>query len=258
MNDAGAIEFEKSRSGEGWSYFKWLVFVILVFAAHIGIVIAVGEHKPTIPRTVTNVPALQVAETDTEWLALNDPTLFALPNSRDFAAAVWTPSPDLPQPSFAWTETPRWLQPSADQFGLIFEEFMRTNRFPGYKLSFKPAPYFSTPALTVEPALAKNSMLRVEGNLGQRLLLMSLNLPSIEFPGVLSPTRVQVLVNADGFVISAVLLSENVVENDNHSDDADNQALQIARTLRFTPASDSVVGRVIFNWHTVAPDSSNN
>jgi len=58
---------------------------------------------------------------------------------------------------------------------------------------------------------------------------------------------VQVLVNAAGEVVSAVLLSPSGY------DVADQRALTLARAARFAPAAGLTVGQLIFNWRIVAP-----
>jgi hypothetical protein len=78
----------------------------------------IRRAKTIVPRAVTNVPALKLADDSSEWLALNDPTLFALPHQKDFASAIWLQTAASTQPSFRWTEPPRWLPLSADDLGL--------------------------------------------------------------------------------------------------------------------------------------------
>jgi len=56
---------------------------------------------------------------------------------------------------------------------------------------------------------------------------------------------VQLLVAADGQVLSAVLLATS------GDDAADQTALMLARTLRFRPAAQAMFGEIIFNWHAV-------
>ena len=69
--------------------------------------------------------------------------------------------------------------------------------------------------------------------------------PSIPCNDVLAPSRLQVLVDASGAVISAVALEPSELP------DADQQALAVARALRFAPAEQPMIGEIIFIWHTV-------
>jgi TonB family protein len=236
--------------GEGWSRNRWLALILIAFAAHVGFILAFGERKPAAPRTTANVPALQLANESDELLALNDPTLFALPHQRDFASAAWLKMLDLKPPSFRWTEPPRWLPLSADGLGAAFGRLMQTNFFASHQLDVKPVLTLSTPMPPVEPMLAQNSTMQIEGDLAQRQLPMPITLMNWPFADVLSPCVVQALVDAKGNVVSTVLLKSSDYK------DADDKALAIARSLRFKPSPSLTIGRIIFNWHTVPPTTS--
>ncbi len=262
MNDAPAnvptLGLAEPKHNERWSRQRWLTLVALIFAAHIALIFLFGEKKQAASRAVMNVPTLKLANESDELLALNDPALFALPNPKDFASAVWLKMPDVTQPSFRWTEPPRWLPLAAENLGATFQQFMQTNYFPAYQLHFKPQPELSEPVLPVEPALAQNSTLQIEGALTQRRLLNQINLPSLPDNDVVAPSKVQVLVDAAGNVVSAVLLpSENSLEAASHYDVADQHALEIARSMRFAPAPRLTFGKLIFNWHTVPLATTN-
>jgi TonB family protein len=153
--------------------------------------------------------------------------------------------PEVKPPSFRWTEPPRWLPLAADGLGAAFGEFVQTNFFAGHPLDFKPAPELSAPALPAEPAPAQNSTLQVEGELAQRQLPSEISLTNWPYADVLAPCVVQAFVDTAGNVVSTVILSPSGY------DAADERALEIARALRFAPASQPVIGKIIFNWHTV-------
>jgi hypothetical protein len=193
-----------------------------------------------------------------EWLVLNDPTLFALPHQKDFASALWRQTA-AKQPSFRWTEPPRPLpSPSADEWGLAFNQFMQTNRFASFELQLKPSLKLSAPGSPIEPVLAQNSTLRVEGELAQRQLPSPINLTNWPYANVIAPSKVQMLVDAAGNVVSTVLLpSDNGLAAADQYDQADQLALELARAARFAPSSHLTVGRMIFNWHTVPPPATN-
>ncbi len=236
--------------GEGWSRTRWLTVIALVFAAHVAVIFLFGEKKEIVPRAVANVTALTLANNSGELLALDDPTLFALPHQRDFASAAWLKPPGVKQPSFRWTEPPRTLPLTADGLGAAFGQFMQTNFFASLPFDFKPMAALSTPTLPVEPAPAQNSALQIEGELAQRQLPSQISLTNWPYADVIAPSKVQVLVDAAGNVVSTVLLSPSGY------DIADQRALELARALRFTPSSGLTFGRIIFNWHTVPPTVS--
>ncbi len=254
MNDgtanSPALELAGSKRSEGWTPARWFVVITLVFAVQVALIFLLGEKKENAPRLVVNVPTLTLANDADELLALNDPTLFALPHQRDFAAAVWLKRHANTPPDFRWTEPPRWLPLSAGGLGAAFGQFMQTNFLASYSFDFKPVAELSTPTLPVEPALAQNSTMRIEGELAQRQLPSEISLTDWPFADVLAPCVVQVLVDAAGNVVSTV-----VVESSSYKD-ADDKALELARTLRFTPSLRPTFGRIDFNWHTVPTPAS--
>jgi hypothetical protein len=100
--------------------------------------------------------------------------------------------------------------------------------------------------------------MQVEGDLAQRQLPSQISLTNWPYPDVIAPSKVQVLVDAAGNVVSAVLLpSENNVEVAAHYDAADARALELARSLRFAPSPRLTFGKLIFNWRTVLPVATN-
>jgi TonB family protein len=257
MNDAPAnapaLEIAKPQQGEGWTVSRWLAVITLVFATHITVIFLFGEKKEIAPLPgMKLIPTLTLANNSDELLALNDPTLFALPHRRDFASAAWLKMPAVKQPVFRWTEPPHPLPLSADMLGMVFSHFMQTNFFASEPPDFKPAPELSTPTLPVEPALAQNSTMQIAGELAQRQLPSQISLTNWPYADVLAPCVVQVLVDAAGNVVSTVLLTPSGY------DVADQRALELARALRFTPSSRLTFGRIIFNWHTVPPTNETN
>lgn len=241
---------ETGRSG-GWSRQRLFFFIALALAAHLALIFIFGTRKPVVPRPVTNVPQLRLADSSSEAIALNDPTLFALPHVRDFGSPVWLKMPRIPQPSFRWTEPPKYLLPTADHPGAAIHEFMQTNRLSEFKLNFKPEPQFAGPGLSIAPTLPQDSTFKITGGLSKRPLLAHPALLSLPYDDVIQPSRVQVLVDPAGDVLSAVLLDSSKL------DAADQQALDLALALRFAPAAQLTLGDIIFNWHTVPLSTTN-
>ena len=135
---------------------------------------------------------------------------------------------------------------------------MQTNRFAGIELQLKPPLKLSTPVLPIEPVLAQASTLLIQGDVARRQLLNQIDVPSLPYNDVIAPSKVQVVVDAAGNVVSAVLLPpDNPVEAAGHYEAADRRALEIARTARFAPAAHLTLGRLIFNWRTVPMTGTN-
>ena len=240
----------KPREG-GWPLSRWLMLIALVFVAHLALISTFGARKPAAPRAVTNVPELKFAASSEEWLALNDPTLFAQPNLAGFAGPAWLEPPHVPFHQQEWTESPRWLELPVAELGNTFSQFMLTNRFVISQFESKPPARFIAPVAPVEPTLAKASTLRIEGGLTRRRLLTPINLQSWPNDDVLAPSTVQALVDAKGNVVSVVLLSASGL------DAANQHALELVRAARFAPSTGMTIGRLVFDWHTVAPPATN-
>jgi hypothetical protein len=253
--EPGGSGAPRPQAGGSWPLSRWLLLILLVLIAHVALIYIFGARKPIPPMAVKNAPRLELAAGSSEWLVLNDPTLFALPNIKGFSSA-WLKPPPLHIPQLEWTEPPRWLQLPAGELGAVFRRFMETNRFATLKFEFRPPPRFAVPLVPLEPKFAETSTLRIEGDIARRPLLTHLDLPSWPFADVIAPSIVQVLVNAAGEVVSAVLLPSNN-SGEVHDADADQRALDLARAARFAPASDLTFGKLIFNWRTIAPPATN-
>lgn len=230
---------------------RLIFFIALFFAVQLGFIFVFGTKKQIAPLPVKNVPQLQLANNAGGLAALDDPTLFALPHAHDFASAVWLKTPVIAPPDFRYSEAPRWLPLATEDLGANFQSFIATNRFAAFPLDFKPKPKLSEPVSPVAPTLAPDSTLQISGALAQRQLLFQPTLPSLPYNDVLLPSKVQALVDAGGNVMSVVLLESSTL------DTADQNALAIARSLRFSPATQLTFGEIIFNWHTVPMTSTN-
>lgn len=246
------------KSDEGWSRQKMLFFIALAVAVHVALIFAFGTKKQFVPRAVTGVPQLQIASHPDELLELDNPALFALPNPRDFSSSVWQESPAIKQPSFRWKARPGELSLAPDRLGAAFSLFMQTNRFADFQLDFKPPPQLAELASQFGLSLPQESTLQVSGALAQRPLLTQPALPTLNVSDILAPSRVQVLVDQSGNVISAVLLpADNALEAAGRKDTGDTNAVNLARSLKFAPARKLAFGEVTFYWHTIPLISTN-
>ena len=108
-----------------WSRRRWWTIILLVFGLHVGLIFALGERNASRPRPV-KVARLHLVAEGGELLALGDPTLFALPHARGFAAPTWLPAPRVEFAPFKWTESPRFLVLPIAQLGATFLQFMQT------------------------------------------------------------------------------------------------------------------------------------
>lgn len=264
-----------------WSWLQWTVVIALVFAAHVVLIFIFGARKPPPSVPLQPAPSLSlVNESPEDWLALNDAALFALPGNNGFAASMWTGLPLLdihfrPDP----TEAPHWLtlSNSVQMAGLFapFKSFIKTNHFAAVHFEFNLPPEVAAPATATQPPIAEVSTLQIESGLAGRRLLSPVKLPSWPDSDVDAPSVVQVLVNAAGNVVSAVLLPQEIMSQGNSWEpplvdnrEADRWAVELARSLSFAPlpANEAAgsnplarmaIGQLIFNWHTVPQTGTN-
>jgi TonB family protein len=252
MSDASANHpaLDEARPDKGWSRTRLLTVIALVAGLQVALIFSFGEKKEILPRAVVNVPTLKLADNTSGQLALDDPTLFVLPSPKDFASAYWLKIHSNPAPDLRWTEPPRWLPMSTNGLGTALGQLMHNNFSQNRPFNFAPVPELSTPTTPEEPAPVQNSTMRIRGELAQRQLPLEISLTNWPYADVLAPCVVQVLVDPAGNVVSTVLLKSSSYK------DADDKTLEVARALRFTPAANLALGRIIFNWQTVRPAAS--
>lgn len=247
MNAAPDSMAEPANTG-GWSRKKFFLLFLLAVGAHLGCVIVFGAKRNPPARAVPVVPQLQLAQNHREIAALTDPTLFVLPHEAlDGVPAAWRNPPQPEEPSFHWAENelPPFLKPVAEDFGANFAAFLKTNRMVNETNDFKPVPQVAAPEVAIEPMLPQRSVLKIKGDLATRPTVSLPTVPAIPYNDVIRPSRVQAVVDGDGNVISTVLLESSEFA------DADRKALELARQIRFAPANKTVIGELIFTWHTV-------
>ncbi len=265
-----------------WTLTCWVVAIAIVFALHVVLIFIFGTRKSVPPIPVKNAPSLTlVRDSGNHWIALNDTTLFALPNPNGFSGPMWAAYPPLTFHKQDWTEDPHWLADTASlplsELGAAFNRFMQTNYFAGVQFGFFLPPPLAVPVIPPQPVLAQNSTLQIRGEIAKRPLLNSFDLPSWPYADVIAPSVVQVLVDAAGNVVSATLLPANSSLQPSavrflpqeslppaaQDPDADQRAVELARSARFAPLSPDAgsiqsnpltrfsMGELIFNWQTV-------
>jgi hypothetical protein len=255
MNDlpADAPALAPQPRSEGWPRKKFFFVIAFAFALHVALISIFGSKQPLVPRAVTKVPHLQLADPADELIALGDPTLFARPNAHDFATAFWQ-RPQVVRPP----EAPRFLRPAPEHFGADFRAFLRTNQPPEQPLNFKPEPRLIEPVIAFDDAMPQVTTMQIAGELARRRQLNPIELPTLAVNDVIAPSRVQVQVDPAGNIASAVLLPTDEGSEAAAPDAAAAQrALQLTRHLRFAPAPRLMFGEIIFTWHTVPVAGTN-
>lgn len=243
-----------------WSRIRWWSMLALIFITQLALIFWLGARGPVYPGRTAPVPGLRIAGPAwDELLALNDPTLFALPHQQGFAGTAWLTVTNFGAEPFNWSEPPRWLIFPVAELGAVFRHYIATNQFGSPEAPSRLEPEFVSPQISSFRDLPQQSALRVTGGLA---LAIPLVLSSWTNSEMLTNSVVQVLVGGDGRPVSATLLSRSGLE------EADREALQQAIRARFqrpavragTPAGGGgglSWGQMIFEWHTVPPSPTN-
>src|SRR5437764_1020330 len=119
---------------QAWRPGRWWLFIALVFGGQLALIFWLGDYSPIRPRPPAAAPVFHVAgRIPGELLALDDPTLFALPHRQSFSGAAWLRIPSLKFRSFDWSEPTNWLSLPALELGGVLNRFIETNRFDSWQ-----------------------------------------------------------------------------------------------------------------------------
>jgi len=204
-------------------------------------------------------PAIQLtARAHSEWLTLATPTLFALPHPLGFSGRAWLTVPDHDSRPPETANVPQWLALTPESLGATFREFVRTNRSARVAVAIRPTPTPTAPSLVASPVAAA-SRVQLDPALAQRGLRSQWKLPAWNNAEILLPSEVQVLVDANGHPVSAVLLGSSGLPA------ADQHALELVHRAVFgpdkaalaqqsnDPTAGLISGRLEFFWATLPP-----
>lgn len=236
-----------------WQNRRWLGLFGLIFIVQVGLIFILSDRKPAQRRALRQFPVVRVASpASAEFLALLDPTLFALPNRQGFSSA-WLKWPRIEFRQLDWSEPTNWLGLSLEQLGTSFKAGIETGSSSSLLAVSLPEPRVARPEGEPLAAPKLHSAWRLEGALSARRLLQRLELPSWPHTELLTNSVVQLVIDAQGRPCSLPIL----LTSSGHKE-ADDLALNLAKRLRFEPigGSDSAnvrldLGRIIFDWSTV-------
>lgn len=200
-----------------------------------------------------SVPKVRVATGDLSGL-FADPRLLALPTAQGFAGIGWRIAGDPKPVAQDWTEPMPWLGQSETGLARTLLAAPAVGIGRGVTAD-KPSPQLAANALPALP-LAQSTIVRLASSNPPWEWIEPLVAPSITHSNILSETVVQITVDRSGQVFSAVVLESSGLRS------ADQLALALARSARFRvthsggEAEEWARGRLIFEWHTVAPGST--
>jgi hypothetical protein len=241
----------------GWSRRRWWLAILFVIAFQISLVCLLEKHSTEAPSKKISTPRVQLRpDLSLELFVVNDPTVFVLPHRNGFSGEAWLN--ELPPLKFQppdWTEPAFALPLTIGDVGGNFAEFIRANASPPFETIATIETVPSVPTLyPVELEPAKTS-LKIDGPLLQRRMLVPPSLPTWPSAELVTNSLVQLLVDAQGTTISAVLLSPGLRLKTQL--EADARALDLAKGAQFEPAASATVGTMIFLWATQAPAGTN-
>ncbi len=236
----------------------WVWGFVLFFLAHVAAIFWLASRWQSVPKWENPAPFFYFSldEKSDQRLAeatgFRDPTLFALPHANGFSGQAWRSFPPEPAPVTHWSAPPEWLPLSEEQLGQTLNSYVLTNRPIQAQLlaalRAAPAPNVRLP----DEPLVTRSTLSFSGALAQRKLLRQPALPAISHQDVLGRTVVEVSVNAEGLVETAVVSGESGLKA------ADTTGLVLARAVEFEPlfireaqaraTAPPTLGRIIFAW----------
>jgi hypothetical protein len=236
---------------------RWGVIAVAVLA-QFALIHWFSERSPRPLRTADARPALQLAAfAQNEWLTLNTPTLFALPHPLGFSGRAWLKLPEQDYRPGSSTNGPQWLGLTAEALGATFREFLKTNRTGRAAVSIRPVPALSAPSIATTPIRAQ-ARVELSPALQVRGLKSRWSLPVWTNAETLQASEVQVIVDAAGHPVSAVLLNSSGLRS------ADSHALEMVRTALFgadparaataDPTDGLVTGQLEFHWITLPAD----
>jgi TonB family protein len=250
-----------SQVDQRWPHRKWWAGFSLVLALQISLIFLLSDRAPAKVRRPSLVPRLQfVGDGSAEFLALNDPTLFARPHAQGFAGGAWLKMPRLESRQFDWSEPTNWLALTLNQVRPL-KPLTEVGPSGASLVASIPQPRLSQPGVLPPTAAREESAWRLEGDLRSRALATSLDLPSWAHSELLTNTIVRLMVDAEGRVFSAPIL----LTSSNHKP-ADDFALAAARSLRFEPTNrdsarshqaDLTYGTLVFEWQTIPAPPTN-
>lgn len=245
---------------EGWSPRRWLLTIAALALAQTGFLLFLSQRALPLPRAeseATEVAFINGAAANGSSQATlgSDPTLFALMDRHGFSGKTWLDFSLYQHSLNDWQEPARWLSPDAVRFGSSFQRYAAKSGLDRFTTGDQPPPQASLPAVaSVE--VASRTTIQVSRELADRKIITPLKLPSRPGADLLPDTVVQVVVNSDGDVLSARLLTSCGAK------DTDQLALNQARVLRFEPLSADkripgnpwavlTTANLMFHWHTV-------
>lgn len=247
-----------------WSARRLWTVAVLAALVQAGLIYWASDRTPYVARTAPARPPVQFAAfSRSELLSLTDPTVFSRAHPAGFSGAAWLNAPVTEYRIPEAPGAPQWLALAPAQLGGALRDYVRTNQTASLAGGLLSPSLLTQPSRTPGAVVRSLSTVQIVGPLAARPLVNLPPLPVQTNADVLLPSEVQLLVDARGNPISAVLLPPG-----SGLKAADQLAVALARAAEFArdraasggPANDPdatvTSGRMIFRWHTEAVPAS--
>lgn len=265
MNGSPAQNVVAQPHADAWGTGRLTVLVVALFIVQVGFVLLFAEREKPARRQTRAEPRVVFVHEHVDVVALADePTLFAWAGPHTFSGHAWFRTLAKEYPQNKWTEPPAFFELPTAQLVSWFENVIDENNAHAVEVAEKIAPDFDLHIPDPTPTfLPDKSTLAITGDIGARRFISQFDLPSWHATDVLRPTTVRVVVDANGQVHSATLLSQS------GSEQADKFALDIAKLAEWEPSPEIrrqplgspptglASGTMIFYWHTTPGPATN-
>ncbi len=244
------------RQCSRWTRGRFLGMMGVLFVLQAGLIFLFGDRAR--PRLTVSAPwvrfrALGALASEDQLLDrffVGDPAVFALPNLHGFSGRGWLEQRPLEYQPDKQLEPPIWLNVDTAQLGINMTGFPANSEPIASGLAGPAARYAEAwPGFLAPEAIPTQSVFRLEGGLGDRMLGAGPVLRAWTNPQPLTKSVVEIAVNPLGEVIAARL------EARCGSAEADADALAKASALRFCASSPAGTqwGEAVFQWQTSEP-----
>lgn len=158
---------------------------------------------------------------------LADPSLISLPSTRGFSKTLWRKGQPVTMRPVDWNIGPAYLKNRPPPAAPVL--IVETPLNEALQSMVQKGPIATGAATDPIPSVsgASRSYLRILGDLEKRPVKAAPEFPVMSVAGGLRPTTIRIAVSPDGVVNYAML------DRGSGHADADQQALQLVRTLRF-------------------------
>lgn len=238
---------------EQWSRARWAGIITALFMLQAGAVFLVSREPDMTPQHATMpVPRFTLSFRNVPTQAgASDPAAFALAGRNDFSRSAWLNRPRPVHQLNDWQDDGAWWNYPTNRLTRDFKTLVHSTVMTRPAARELPPQPIKPPETDDTELALLNSTVDLDAALQARGLVQPITPPEVQTSDVLPPTRVQISLNKDGLVLSALIVSGS------GNREVDALALRLATNAQFRDAADPgaapQVGTLTFRWFTVPP-----